>query len=195
MKQPAPLAFWKQSKFNSCGPAVMMTALHELGMPGLSEKREMEIWKQVKHPFGLGSLPARMAVYAASQGVKVKFLHKNISPDHFKIYWKTPRKTLHKQLIRTYYETAKEAENNGLPTEHYQDEQEILDRLMETPGLRVIYLIIDDDGVLHFVLAREKDGRIVVMDPYYGRNNVFDLPDFQNRRFPAMVGYAILLSA
>ncbi|SHJ37748.1 Peptidase_C39 like family protein [Desulfatibacillum alkenivorans DSM 16219] len=193
MKQPAPLAFWKQSKFNSCGPAVMMTALHELGMPGLSEKREMEIWKHVKHPMSLGSLPAKMAMYAASLGVDVKLLRKNISPPDIKVFWKTPRKTLHKSLLKTYYETALKAEFQGLPTEFYEDEREILDRLLKDSGLRVIYLIVDDDGVLHFVMAREKDGRIAIMDPYYGRNTLFDIPDFINRLSPNMVGYAILL--
>ena len=194
MIQSAVLAFWKQTRFNTCGPACLMTALHELGKSGLSESREQEIWTHVKHPLSLGSLPSRMAMYAASQGLNVKLLHRNIAPPDFKMHWKTPRKILHNKLIRTYYETAKEAESQGLPTEYYQEEQEILHRIVENHAFRVIYLIVDDDGVLHFILAREKGCRVAVMDPYFGLNRLYDQPDFLNKLGGSMVGYAILMA-
>ncbi|MBI9076344.1 MAG: peptidase C39 family protein [Desulfatibacillum sp.] len=194
MIKPTLLASWKQSRFNTCGPASLMTALHELGKPGLSQHREMEIWKHVRHPFSLGSLPAYMAVYAAKQGVTVSLLHKDIAPPAMKVHWKKPRRSLHQHLLRAYYLTTKQEGSRGLNVDCYQDEKEILERMIANPGLRVIYLIMDDDGYLHYVLAREKAGSIAIMDPYYGRNSLFDQPDFLMKLGRAMMGYAILIS-
>ncbi|MBI5846230.1 MAG: peptidase C39 family protein [Deltaproteobacteria bacterium] len=192
---PPQLYTWKQTRIYSCGPACLMTALHEFGKAELSEKTEMEIWRQVCNMIFMGSTPAYLARCAKSRGLSTKLWVKSRRGPS-KSYGNTLfHRLLHSHLLRVYRKTATAYRKQGNEVSDYREESKILGELQSNPESKAIYLIADDDDVFHFILVRPFGGTLVVMDPAGSTNTPFMEDEFQDAYEPNMLGYCVLLCA
>ncbi|MBW1989081.1 MAG: hypothetical protein JRI97_05995 [Deltaproteobacteria bacterium] len=183
---------WKQSRINTCGPASLMAALHELGIGGLSVQRELTIFRRVRHAYILGSTPAYLARYALAQGVDARLVQKTPLPSP--VPGKNPvQRILHAHLFKVYAKTAEEYRLAGLPFGQYQEECDILPPPGPDLSSQAIFLVTDTDGVLHFILARRHQGSLVVLDPDKGVNTRVSGREFLDRHRQDFMGYCVLL--
>lgn len=188
------LSSWKQTRIYSCGPACLMTAFNEWGLGPLSEDQEMAIWKQVRHLYYLGSTPASLALCARDQGLDAKLFR---NPDHLSRVCRNRASVhclLHRYLRKVYEASAQKAAQSGIRLEDSPGDREILDLLDEEGKNRAVYLIFDEDNILHFILARRRQGKIAVMDPASGSNAEYSEDAFLERFVPAMAGFSLLIT-
>lgn len=194
MEENVPrLLSWKQTRIYSCGPACLMTALAEFGKVELSEKNEMEIWRQVRNMIFMGSTPAYLARCSKSRGLSTRLWVKTRRGPS-KSYGKTLfHRLLHSHLLRVYRKTALAYREQGHDVSDYREEFEILGVLKSSHASKAIYLIADDDEVFHFILVRLFGGNLVVMDPAFGNNTAFSEEKFLAAYEPKMLGYCVML--
>ncbi len=188
------LSSWKQTRIYSCGPACLMTALNEYGGSELSEKREMELWRKVRHLFFLGSTPAYLAECAAGLGLSARLMTRN-PPGPEKIPGRTlVNRLLHRYLLGVYGRTAGAYRKKGRAAAAYRKEAEILRLLEAGQNAKAIFLIADQDEIFHFILVRRVGAELWVMDPAYGANTPFSEGGFLAAYGPSFLGYCVLLT-
>ncbi len=178
---------------NTCGPACLMVALHEMGRPGLSRDRELKIWKHVRHFFLLGSTPAYVAEYAKSRGLATALYIDEPTAGRIGGNRRSFFHTLHRHLKRTYRMTARKARDNGLAVRSMNAFGDLAGILSADSALAAICLVYDEYGYLHFVLARRRGETFVVMDPADGSNTGYEPGKFLEQYGNVFAGYVVVL--
>lgn len=178
------LSAWKQSMDWSCGPACLLVALNEFIHLEISEPNEHRIWLDVRFRIYWGSLAPSLADHVRRQyglgsmiyvheAEKELFLRTS-PPDRQERYdWYLAENLRENEALRA----------QGLPVitlpPHQPAFLAMVEALLANHDIKVIPMIRDDDGILHYVLLRANEQqRIVVMDPDSGLNREWGVREF-----------------
>jgi hypothetical protein len=182
---------WQQTQLNTCGPACMMTALHELGFCELNRATELKIFNKVSHARIMGSTPSKMARFALPFVPNTRLLQERP--------WQRPKerglkafhRIIHNYLFLVYRLGALNHKSQGLGFGFYKNQDEVISLI--GPCTKAICLVVDDEQILHFVLLRLVDKKLVVMDPATGENTAYDKSSLLAFLKKSAAGYWIVM--
>jgi peptidase C3-like protein len=169
---------WKQSDPRTCGGAALMVALDQLGHPGLSKDREMEIWGYANNASSSlpGSFPGLLALYARRQGCHVKIFEDRAKLES--IFRLSSVQNLFPGLdpvkaLEEHDRYLREAEMQGIPVSRKSIAlEEVVLLGAKGPVLMMVSTATDVSG-LHWVLLQNFDPqtrRFTLMEPALGQN-------------------------
>lgn len=191
---------WTQTEQQSCGAAALMVALGELGGGKLSAAREMDLWHTIRAREGEpGSMPGRIALRAVAEGLSgIVWLDENrlALAEHAlgaRAAFDVPT------LLAEHRRALDEAVEAGIEIRREEVSPDAFLNVLEA-GVRLLIavIVLASEGRvnLHWLLCRQDEGSLFIMDPACGADSCSPFAAFRQLLMgPAYVGAAITIQA